>query len=81
MTFYIVKKGDTLSKIAIQHKTTVTAIQKANPTLIKNVNTLQIGWKLKIPKNKDYSAIGKQVEICLNDIKNLPSYKKLKTLL
>lgn len=30
---------------------------------------------------KDYEKLGKQLETCLNDIKNLTSYKKLKDLL
>ena len=32
-------------------------------------------------KSKDYSLIGEQLELCLTDIKNLPSYQKLVSLL
>lgn len=87
---YTVKKGDTLSEIAARFKTTVGDIQKANPTKIKNVNIIQVGWVLKIPvpsvskpttptakPSKDYSKIGKQYEIALNDVSKLPSVKKL----
>lgn len=85
MATYIVKKGDTLSKIAERYNTTVSAIQNTNKQLIKNVNDIRVGWKLNIPETttnkKDYSTIGKQLETCLNDIKNLASYKKLIDLL
>ena len=86
---YTVKKGDTLSGIAAKYKTTVNAIQKANPDKIKNVNVIQVGWVLKIPvsntskpsvtatPSKDYAAIGKQYETALKDVQNLPSVKKL----
>ena len=78
---YTVKKGDNLTDIAKEHGTTVEAIKKANSSLIKNVNSIQIGWKLKIPVTKDYDAIGKQFEKALDDISNLASVKKLKTML
>lgn len=86
MATYTVKKGDSLSKIAEKFNTTVSAIQNANKSLIKNVNVINVGWKLTIPETttttrKDYATIGKQFEACLNDIKNLASYKKLKSML
>lgn len=43
---YIVKKGDTLAKIARQFKTTVKQLAKDND--IVNVNLIKIGQKLKI---------------------------------
>jgi len=43
---YIVKAGDTLSKIAKRFNTTVAALVKANN--LKNANVLQIGQVLKI---------------------------------
>lgn len=46
--YYTVKAGDTLSKIAKTYGTTVADIQKKNSNLIKNVNTIKVGWKLKI---------------------------------
>lgn len=44
---YTVKKGDTLSKIAREHNTTVSAIAKLNPD-IKDVNKIYIGQKIVI---------------------------------
>lgn len=44
---YTVKSGETLSGIAKQNKTTVVAIQKANPGI--NPNKLKIGQKIKLP--------------------------------
>ncbi len=47
---YVVKKGDTLSSIALKHHTSVSKIRKAN-ALRKNA-TLKIGKLLKVPQNK-----------------------------
>lgn len=46
--FYTVKSGDTLSAIARKYGTSVSAIQKLNPTLIKNVNLILTGWKIRV---------------------------------
>lgn len=46
--YYTVKSGDTLSRIAKKYDTTVSAIQKLNPTLIKNVNLILTGWKVRV---------------------------------
>ena len=48
-TIYIVKRGDTLSKIARMYNTTVSAIAKANG--IRNVNLIYTGQRLIIPMN------------------------------
>jgi GH24 family phage-related lysozyme (muramidase) len=45
---YTIKKGDTLSEIALAHKTTVDRLLKLNPT-IKNKNLIYIGQVIKIP--------------------------------
>ena len=45
---YVVKPGDTLSKIAKKYGTTVKAIQALNPTLIKNVNYICAGWTIVV---------------------------------
>lgn len=45
-TIYTVKSGDTLSKIASQHRTTVTAIKSANGL---QTDRIKVGDKLKIP--------------------------------
>jgi LysM repeat protein len=46
-TFYTVRKGDTLSEIAGQHKVTVGALKAANA--LKDADELDIGQKLRIP--------------------------------
>lgn len=46
--YYTVKSGDTLTGIAAKYGTTVSAIQKLNPTLIKNVNLILTGWKIRV---------------------------------
>ena len=46
--YYTVKSGDTLSAIARKYGTSVSAIQKLNPTLIKNVNLILNGWMIRV---------------------------------
>lgn len=46
---YIVKKGDTLNKIAVNHKTTVAKILAKNPKLKKNPNKIEKGSRIIIP--------------------------------
>lgn len=46
--YYMVRSGDTLSGIAKKYGTSVSAIQKLNPTLIKNVNLILAGWKIRV---------------------------------
>lgn len=46
---YVVKQGDTLSKIASSYDTTVNAIASAND--ISNVNMIRVGQTLNIPTN------------------------------
>ena len=48
---YIVKKGDTLSSIAKQYNTTYQELAKYNN--IANPNFIQIGQKIRIPKQKE----------------------------
>jgi len=47
-TLYSVKSGDTLSKIASEHHTTVKAIRSANSL---KTDSIRVGQKLTIPKN------------------------------
>ena len=44
---YVVKSGDTLSKIATDHQTTVRALRAANNL---RTDSIKVGQKLKIPK-------------------------------
>lgn len=46
--YYTVRSGDTLSAIARKYGTTVSAIQKLNLALIRNVNQIQVGWKIRV---------------------------------
>lgn len=96
MPSYTVKKGDTLSSIAKKHSTTVHAIMTAN-SFIKDKNKISVGWMLTIPgasspgtpspvnppakDEKDYSAIGKQVEMCILKINDLYEFKELEKML
>ncbi|MFT8320642.1 MAG: LysM peptidoglycan-binding domain-containing protein [Bacillus sp. (in: firmicutes)] len=56
-TIYTVKKGDTLTKISQQYKTTVAKIVSANK--LKNSNLITIGQKLKIPSSFSYHVVKK----------------------
>lgn len=55
---YIVKKGDTLTKIAKLYNTTIYEIAKINN--IKNLNLIYIGQKLKINGNSDITYVIKK---------------------
>lgn len=46
---YKVREGDTLGEIATKNKTTIEALQAANPDLIKDPKLIETGWQLKIP--------------------------------
>lgn len=47
-TYYTVKSGDNLTKIAKKFGTTVNAIVKLNPDKIKNPNVIKTGWVLRV---------------------------------
>ena len=46
--YYTVQRGDTLSAIVKKYSTTVSAIQRLNRSLIKNINLIQAGWKIRV---------------------------------
>ena len=46
--YYTVKAGDSLSAIARRYGTTVAAIQKLNTGLIKNINVIRVGWRIRV---------------------------------
>lgn len=46
--YYTVKAGDSLSVIARRYGTSVAAIQKLNAGLIRNVNVIRVGWKIRV---------------------------------
>ena len=46
--YYTIQRGDTLSGIARRYGPSVSAIQKLNVSLIRNVNRIQAGWKIRV---------------------------------
>lgn len=78
MRNYTVKKGDTLSGIAVFTGTTVADLVSANG--IKNPNLIRVGQVLKIPDTgKD--EFREAVTVCLSDIEKLPSFKRFLELI
>ncbi len=65
---YTVHQGDTLSKIAMAHGTTVQALVELNrdryPSLATAPERIEIGWKLRMP-SPDVKAIQKKAESVL----------------
>lgn len=51
---YTVKEGDTLSKIAHEHKTDVTSLRRLNP-FIRSADHIQAGWSLSVPRSEEPS--------------------------
>lgn len=47
-TYYTIQSGDNLYSIASKYGTTIANIQKLNSSLIKNVNYIQAGWKIRV---------------------------------
>lgn len=83
MITYTIKKGDTVSKIAKNYKTTVAAIKKANPN-IKNIDKIYVGQKILIPTSistSDVDTVKSTLKQCLSDIEKLDSFKKLVKLI
>lgn len=76
-SYYKVQQGDTLSEIAERFNTSVSKLASLNQ--IANIHKISVGQMLRLPSGsnaKDYDAIGKQMEVCLNDIENLPSFQR-----
>lgn len=75
MIAYKVKSGDTLSKIAKEYNVTVADIKSANPTLIKDVNVIRVGWIIMIPeKVESFQQVFQQ---CVEKVEDLPEFQKL----
>lgn len=84
---YTVKKGDSLWKIANDHRVTIASLRKANASIAKT-DLIHPGDILKIPVSDSsekapnkHERIGKQFETAMKDVQNLPSVKKLVELL
>lgn len=75
---YTVKKGDTLTKIAMLYNTTVRELCSLNG--ITNPNLIRVGQVLKIPAAPKPDAV-KIINECVNDIQALPSFKKFMELI
>lgn len=75
---YTVKKGDTLSKIALANNTTVRDLVSLNG--IKNPNVIRVGQVLQIPTKAPSIEAIKIINDCVKDIQNLPSFKKFMEL-
>lgn len=79
---YKIKQGDTLTKIAKENNTTVSAIQLANSTLIKDVNKIQVGWVITIPDSYiTDTKIKNALTKCLDAIERLPEFQNLLKLM
>ena len=77
---YTVKKGDTLSAIALLYGTTVRELVSLNG--IKNPNLIKVGQVIQIPTNKAPSVEAvKLINECVSDIQSLPSFKKFMELI
>lgn len=82
MHTYTVKKGDTLSKIAKKHCTTVHALMSVNPG-IKNANMIRVGQVINlpypIPTNPEPTDadVGKKFQEVIKDVQSLQSFKEL----
>ncbi len=63
--YYVVKEGDSLSRIAKSYyaeEKFSAVIQIANKELIKNIDMLQPGWRLRIPYPDEAAEIWKTVK-------------------
>lgn len=74
---YTVKKGDTLSKIAQAHNTSVSALVELNG--LKNPNLIYVGQRLKISISEpDFK---RTFEKAVKAVEELPEVKELLKLL
>lgn len=76
---HTVKKGDTLSKIALKYNTTVEALVASNG--IKNPNMIFVGQILKIPSKAPSQEAITIINECVQDVQNLPSFRKFMELI
>lgn len=94
--YYIVKSGDTLTKIAKAHNTTVSKLMELNSDTITNKNVIRTGQLIRLPGSvtvtekpvtppakgeKNYAGLGEAVEKCMQKIVTLPEFKTVEELL
>lgn len=80
MKTHTVKRGETLSKIAMLHDTTVRDLVSLNG--IKNPNIIRVGQVLQIPEKKVAQAeVIKIINDTVADIQALPNFKKFLELI
>ena len=71
---YTVKKGDTLTAIALLYGTTVRDLVSLNG--IKNPNLITVGQVLQIPSKAPSQEAVKIINDCVADIQSLSSFKR-----
>lgn len=88
MQTYTVKRGDSLGKIAAAFNVSVSSILEANGNLITDANKINTGWVIKIPYSEaandpshDYEELGRAFRTALEDVNQLESVKRLKSLI
>lgn len=72
-----VKQGETLSKIAKEYGVSVSQIQRANASLIKDINEIKSGWVLAIPNSCTVDDIRKAYNEALEEMGQRPALRKL----
>jgi len=76
MKKHIVKRGDTLSKIAKTYGVSIGDIMNANP-MIGNPDLIITGWELSIPEPIDYEKMGRKVVQALTEMDKLDTVKEI----
>jgi LysM repeat protein len=54
-SIHTIKKGETLSKIAVDNGTTVKELQQINGKKLKRANKIQAGWEIYVPAKLEIS--------------------------
>lgn len=76
---YTVKKGDTLSNIALKYNTTVEALVASNG--IKNKDVIFVGQIIKIPNRGPSEDAIRIINDCVSEIQKLPSFERFMELI
>ena len=80
MEKYVIKKGDTLTKLAKNWGCTVNDILSVNPTIL-NANKIYVGKIIYKPSTKESTITDdellKLIKTCVSDIQKLKSFQKV----